>query len=62
MVLLCKETDPKAKEILADASFEEKMNYVKLSLLRVINVFVDSVLLFYNLASTIRPIDLKREL
>ena len=62
MVLLCKESDPKAKEILAEATFEEKMNYVKMSLLRVINVLVDSVLMFYALNATIRPIDLKREL
>jgi len=62
MVLLCKESDPQAKEILAEATFEEKMNYVKMSLLRVINVLVDAVLMFYNLDTIIRPIDLKREL
>lgn len=54
--------DENAKELLADATFEEKLAYAKASLLRIINVFVDTLLIFYNLDVVVRPHDLKREL
>ena len=53
--------DENAKELLADATFEEKLAYAKASLLRIINVFVDTLLIFYNLDVVVRPHDLKRE-
>ena len=62
MVLLCKQSDPIAKEVLSEATFEEKMNYAKESLIRVINIIVEAVLIFYNLDTQIKPHDLKREL
>ena len=56
MVLLSKDSD------CVQVGFEEKMNYVKETILRTIHVFVDAALIFYGFETLIKPIDLKREL
>jgi hypothetical protein len=60
-VLLCVTVDENAQELLYDASFDEKLSYAKASLLRIINVFVDALLVFYDLDTVVKPHDLKRE-
>ena len=60
-VLLCVTADENAYELLYDASFEEKLAYAKASILRIINVFVDALLVFYDLDTIVKPHDLKRE-
>ena len=41
---------------------EEKMEYAELVILKVISIFVDAVLIFYELEDVIRPFDRSREL
>ena len=41
---------------------EEKMEYAELVILKVISIFVDAVLIFYELEDVIQPFDRSREL
>ena len=45
-----------------DIPMEEKMEYAELVILKVISIFVDAVLIFYELEDVIRPFDRSREL
>ena len=62
MVLLCKDSDESSREILAEATFEEKLAFVKAIIVKMIQICVESILIFYGLDQLIKPIDLKREL
>ena len=66
LVLLCKQqenqTDDLGGEPLVEVPMEEKLGYVQYTILKIINVFVDALLTFYEMDDEVSLRDLQREL
>ena len=62
LVLLCKQqenqTDDFGGEPLVEVPMEEKLGYVQYTILKIINVFVDALLTFYEMDDEVSLRDL----
>ena len=57
MVLLCRQTEFESEEPLVGEPMEDKMDYCELQINSVIDMFVNAILIFYELDTQIRAFD-----
>jgi hypothetical protein len=65
MVLLCRQTDItdiELNEPLVDVEMDQKMDYAEFIITKAINMFVEAVLMFYELDDKVRTFDRTHEL
>lgn len=66
MVLLCRQVDSDIKdedlEPLIDVDIEDKMDYAETTILSIIKLFMEAILIFYELDDQIKPFDRTRDL
>ena len=63
MVLLCRQAeDGITDEPLIDVPMEEKMDYAQHTVTSIIKLFMEAILIFYELDDQIRPFDRTRDL
>ena len=63
LILLCKSAAEECKDDLTISTHQQKLDYIHKTLIKVINLFVDSLISFYSIEDQIKGAnDLKREL